>query len=461
MSDSKLKSNLLLTSSNLKPNSLLTKIPSALNLKSSTLFSQTTTNSSLISSPSSSSALLSKLSNTNTLLSEQSLVNRENQCLQLASQKKKLETSNASLDLEVKKLKVYDDNNLIQSTNTLSHNLLLKSSNQQKSLLTSAHLSSLKKFHQQTYPLLNNFLTTTTTTKTNAKIVQKINAPINEPRKRPFFHLDSQYEQDQDDSFMRSELERTQSLIDSITNENGSIDAVFQQKRKQKVTKIELIHEQSVFSQRSTIEVQKSYLVNVVSAALLRQPDFKNQNDQTRNMILNYAEQIIANNDPEFILKLALYTRKELNVRVVANFLLCLASFKPECRPFLKRYFKQSVVLPTDWIEIAEQYQLFMDKRINFGSLPHALRKCMMDKFPDFDQYQLAKYNKEKARMAKNKKIKDLKHVKGKLKHDETDDAAKITGNDKDKEDLVEDKYIWVNIEFRFKKITNNLNFFY
>ena len=40
------------------------------------------------------------------------------------------------------------------------------------------------------------------------------------------------------------------------------------------------------------------------------------------------------------------------------------------------------------------------------GSLPAVLRKAMVAKFPDFDEYQLAKYNKEKKKPKKLKKPK-------------------------------------------------------
>ena len=42
----------------------------------------------------------------------------------------------------------------------------------------------------------------------------------------------------------------------------------------------------------------------------------------------------------------------------------------------------------------------------------------MREKFADFDAYQLAKYNKEKSRLAKNKP--DFKHVRTQLKTDPT-----------------------------------------
>lgn len=67
-----------------------------------------------------------------------------------------------------------------------------------------------------------------------------------------------------------------------------------------------------------------------------------------------------------------------------------------------------------------------MDKNVSFGSLPSALRKVMVEKFPDFDAYQLAKYNKEKSRSAKNKANTDIKHTKSKLKDSEGNELGKV-----------------------------------
>ena len=57
--------------------------------------------------------------------------------------------------------------------------------------------------------------------------------------------------------------------------------------------------------------------------------------------------------DPEFILKLALYTRIRLNIRVVTNFMLAFAAYLPETRPFLKKYYAKAINLPTDWVKVA------------------------------------------------------------------------------------------------------------
>jgi len=58
-------------------------------------------------------------------------------------------------------------------------------------------------------------------------------------------------------------------------------------------------------------------------------------------------------------LQLALYTRCELNIRTTANLLLAYAADRQECRPFLQQYFCATVRLPSDWVDVAEQYQVW------------------------------------------------------------------------------------------------------
>ena len=150
----------------------------------------------------------------------------------------------------------------------------------------------------------------------------------------------------------------------------------------------------------------KISLVRSVATSLLCSPDFFNKKDPTVKHFKKLGKSL-AHSDPEFLLKVVLYTRCDLNIRTTANFLLALAASYPLCRPYLKKYFSASVRLPSDWIEVAEIYQSFHDKSINFGSLPTALRKVMAKKFPDFDAYQLAKYNKDSTKKKKQRKGKE------------------------------------------------------
>ncbi|KAK3603040.1 hypothetical protein CHS0354_037788 [Potamilus streckersoni] len=160
------------------------------------------------------------------------------------------------------------------------------------------------------------------------------------------------------------------------------------------------------------INGMKFALVNAVSGSLICQPNFQDQNDTTRVALSSMSENLVSY-DPEFVLKVALYTRKSLNIRTTANFLLALAAKIHPCRPYLRKYFSAAIALPSDWIEVAEIYQTFGDKSLHLGSIPSALRRVMIAKFPDFDKYQLAKYNKESSKKKKKKKMKKSKSEEG------------------------------------------------
>ncbi|MBN3304490.1 TEP1 protein, partial [Amia calva] len=64
----------------------------------------------------------------------------------------------------------------------------------------------------------------------------------------------------------------------------------------------------------------------------------------------------ISRQDAEFLLKVAVYTRQELNIRITANFLLALSARLPEAKPHLRRYYCAAIQLPSDWIEVVRLY---------------------------------------------------------------------------------------------------------
>ncbi|XP_076330930.1 telomerase protein component 1-like [Tachypleus tridentatus] len=177
---------------------------------------------------------------------------------------------------------------------------------------------------------------------------------------------------------------------------------------------------------KDTLKVK---LLTTVSTSLIHNPNFRTTEDTTRKVLMSQAA-AVASFDPEFILKVALYTRQELNIRTTANFLVTYAAYVESCRPFLMKYFTSSIRLPSDWIEVAELYLSFQDKGKCLRSLPACLRKAMKAKFSEFDQYQLAKYNR-----GKNRKKKCAttfpnaynKNIKVKREHEESEEnKAKI-----------------------------------
>ncbi|RNF08543.1 telomerase-associated protein [Trypanosoma rangeli] len=137
--------------------------------------------------------------------------------------------------------------------------------------------------------------------------------------------------------------------------------------------------------------------------------------------------------DGEFVLKLALYVRRDLNIRHTAAVLVALSAFEPKCQPFLKCYMRRIICLPSDWLSIAniavEQPHLRLSplpaaaittsddatfttsdvRGLNGGSergpLPNALRRALVSTFTMFDNHSLAKYNTERATKRKCKKM--------------------------------------------------------
>uniref|UniRef100_A0A8C9A896 Telomerase associated protein 1 n=1 Tax=Prolemur simus TaxID=1328070 RepID=A0A8C9A896_PROSS len=146
------------------------------------------------------------------------------------------------------------------------------------------------------------------------------------------------------------------------------------------------------------LQEKKMALMSLLCSTLASDVNMKDAADPTGASILEVCSEL-APLEPEFILKASLYARQQLNVRDVANKVLAIAAFLPVCRPHLRRYFCAIVQLPSDWIQVAEFYQSLAEGDKNKTvSLPACLRAAMTDKFAQFDEYQLAKYNPRKHR---------------------------------------------------------------
>ncbi|KAM3604040.1 uncharacterized protein V6R79_005607 [Siganus canaliculatus] len=141
----------------------------------------------------------------------------------------------------------------------------------------------------------------------------------------------------------------------------------------------------------------KYLLLNEVCCSLVNkntapgQKDWDSE-DSVWTRITNLTKDISVH-DPEFLLKVAVYTRQQLNIRITANFLLALAASQPATKPHVRRYFCAAVQLPSDWLEVVRIYSTCFSR-----SLPPCLKKAMTDKFKQFSEYQLAKYNTRKHR---------------------------------------------------------------
>ncbi|CAJ1072834.1 telomerase protein component 1-like [Xyrichtys novacula] len=142
---------------------------------------------------------------------------------------------------------------------------------------------------------------------------------------------------------------------------------------------------------------KKYLLLNAVCCSLINKktnPGEKEWDSENSvwTSITNLAKDL-SDSDPQFLLKVAVYARQELNIRITANFLLALAAHQPSTKSHVRRYFCAAVQLPSDWLEVVRIYTTCFSR-----SLPMCLKKAMVDKFKQFNEYQLAKYNTRKHR---------------------------------------------------------------
>ncbi|XP_033707287.1 telomerase protein component 1 isoform X1 [Tursiops truncatus] len=146
------------------------------------------------------------------------------------------------------------------------------------------------------------------------------------------------------------------------------------------------------------LQEKKMVLMSFLCSTLVSDVNTNDAASSTQAFLLQVCSEL-APLEPEFILKASLYARRQLNVRDVANKVLAIAAFLPVCRPYLRRYFCAIVQLPSDWIQVARFYQLLAgEEEDRLVPLPACLRAAMTDKFAQFDEYQLAKYNPRKHR---------------------------------------------------------------
>ncbi|KAH8877567.1 Telomerase protein component 1 [Schistosoma japonicum] len=151
---------------------------------------------------------------------------------------------------------------------------------------------------------------------------------------------------------------------------------------------------------RDTYKQLKINLISCISSSVVTGAPSKE-----KKILLGQSVRACIDKDPEFILKAALYCRRELNIRTTTNMLLAIASCDKNTRPFISKYFSSCIRTPSDWVEVAEYYAGLSGSSTIKG-MSKVLRSSMKSKFLEFDQYQLAKHCRHKARASRSTKSK-------------------------------------------------------
>ena len=98
----------------------------------------------------------------------------------------------------------------------------------------------------------------------------------------------------------------------------------------------------------------------------------------------------VIRDDPAFVSNLAVFARREFNMRSVAHVLTGYLANVPEGKPFVRRTVEGVILRGDDATEILSFYLSTFGKPI-----PNSLRRALKGVFATFDAYTLAKYKGE------------------------------------------------------------------
>ena len=139
----------------------------------------------------------------------------------------------------------------------------------------------------------------------------------------------------------------------------------------------------------------KAKLVSQVLTSFFNEAKFYGDNSKEMEQTI----QRVIKADPDFVSRLAVFARREFNMRTVAHVLTAYLAHEKEGKPFAKRTVKAICLRGDDATEVMAFYLSTFGKPI-----PNSLRKGIEDVFGGFDEYTLAKYKGE----GKAVKMRDL-----------------------------------------------------
>lgn len=161
------------------------------------------------------------------------------------------------------------------------------------------------------------------------------------------------------------------------------------------------------FNQTSTIKTtnktghaaysmkDKDKLITQVLTSFFNESKFYGDNSKEMHETIKS----VIKSDPDFVSKLAVFARREFNMRSVAHVLTAYLAYTPEGKKYARETVKGVSLRGDDVTEIMSFYLATFGKPI-----PNSLKKGINDVLQGFDEYTLAKYKGE----GKGVKMRDL-----------------------------------------------------
>ena len=127
----------------------------------------------------------------------------------------------------------------------------------------------------------------------------------------------------------------------------------------------------------------KSKLVTQVMCSFINESKFYGDNSKEMQETIKS----VIKTDPQFVANLAVFARREFNMRSVSHVLIAHLAHEVDGKPFTRRAVKAVCLRGDDATEVMACYLDLFGKPI-----PNALRKGLEDVLQGFDEYTLAKY---------------------------------------------------------------------
>lgn len=131
---------------------------------------------------------------------------------------------------------------------------------------------------------------------------------------------------------------------------------------------------------------EREHLVTMVLTSFYNEEKFYGDNSK---LLVETCKKVIKH-DAKFVANLAIYARKEMNLRSVSHVITCLLASIEEGKKYVKQVCENAVLRADDILEILAFYVNTYGKPI-----PNSLKKGLAVAMEKFDEYQFAKYTKK------------------------------------------------------------------
>ncbi len=131
----------------------------------------------------------------------------------------------------------------------------------------------------------------------------------------------------------------------------------------------------------------KESLVSIATTSMVSDKFYESKAKGIENLIEAISK--LKKSDPEFVLKVAAYARKEMNMRSVPQIILVECANRDEFKPFINKWAPLIMSRADEPVD-ALAYHL-----TNYGRpIPNSLKRAIKNKLESFTEYQLGKYQR-------------------------------------------------------------------